>query len=418
MNIIYPTKVLMPHALIYRRLLDHIDVRLIEAKERNNKIENNISLTHEEEIEEDRVKCQYYENLFNPLLRKYQDSEDGEEVDSNGRPTKMSSYNWYHYSSDDDDKEIVVKTSDEENLPEIKFNSFYLEDSNNLQLNYIKDSLILNDKRLKKATQKRNERKLLSAEKKEEIKTYDKERKQQKSKLYSSSGKKEVLKDENNISEPNDEPLLFNKEKMSMEEKERERKQIAAAKRKKQRENKKYKDLIYNKNNIAGSDCSDDCEATKKGNNNVTKIDDSIKVAAAAAEDIKKKKKAAQKKKRQRERKKERSLVDNLIDNNYDSKLFGEKYAEAINFQSCAICSYEDGLQKMKEITPMIEGYFISCGLQELFRELCEDYSKTRDELYYQNFLQEFTEFGTLVRSKYICKSCYDYIRPARVQKV
>ena len=126
MNIKYPTKVLIPQALIYRKLLDQIDVKVIEAKERKNKIRNNISLTHEEEIEEDRVKCQYYENLFNRLLEGFQDSEDGEEVDSNGRKSEMSSYN---SCSDDDDKEIVIKTSDEENLPippEIKYDSFYL----------------------------------------------------------------------------------------------------------------------------------------------------------------------------------------------------------------------------------------------------------------------------------------------------
>ena len=303
MNIKYPTKVLIPHALIYRNLLDQIDVKVIEAKERKNKIRNNISLTHEEEKEEDRVKYQYYENLFNKLLEGFQDSEEGEEVDSNGRKSEMLSYN---SCSDDDDKEIVIKTrsDDKENLPipEIKHDSFYLEDSN-LQLN-IKDSLILHDNRLKKTTQKRNERKLLSIEKKEEIKTYDKERKQQKSKLYDSSFGKKFLKTNNNIYESNDE-LFCNKEEMTMEEEEKKRKQIAAEKRKKQRENKKYnKDIIYNKNNIAvRSDC-DDCAAIKIDNNDVTKIDDATKVAAAAVEDVKRKKKAAEKKKRQRERKK------------------------------------------------------------------------------------------------------------------
>ena len=113
-----------------------------------------------------------------------------------------------------------------------------------------------------------------------------------------------------------------------------------------------------------------------------------------------------------KDKNKEKERIKDLNDNTKDKLLFDKNYKIEINFQTCAICGYESGLNNMKLITNDIEEYFISCGLRDLYNIRLETFrTDNYDELYISDFIKQFTINGVLNNHKYICKHCYENIR-------
>ena len=181
MNIKYPTRVLLPQALVYRIILDAIDKNKIniEAKEIQNKIiENKIPLTENEKIKIFKIESQLYENDFNDLLSKCQNDEYGEVVDLYGRAIEIPPSPWFS-SNDYDDEETSVSS----NSLSVSINStddkLLLQSTRqDVQIQNCFRGDQINDNRLKDKQRKVVARSLLSNERKEDIKVYDKERKQ------------------------------------------------------------------------------------------------------------------------------------------------------------------------------------------------------------------------------------------------
>lgn len=123
----------------------------------------------------------------------------------------------------------------------------------------------------------------------------------------------------------------------------------------------------------------------------------------------------AEKKKISRMKKKEKSLTsdNNFINSSENDKVkFHNNYEIMTNFQCCAICLIEDGVQEMIEITDEIKEFFISCGIQALYQKRIQEYRLTRSADFVKSIESETNEYGVMKNCKFICKKCYNSIRP------
>jgi hypothetical protein len=117
-------------------------------------------------------------------------------------------------------------------------------------------------------------------------------------------------------------------------------------------------------------------------------------------------------------KKKEEENQKDLVDNTKDKLLFDKNYKIQINFQSCAICGYDSGLNNMKFITEEIETFFVSCGLQKLYYETLERFEiENWDKLYVSQFKEQICNKGVLNYHDYICRKCYEIIKPKKIGK-
>ena len=98
----------------------------------------------------------------------------------------------------------------------------------------------------------------------------------------------------------------------------------------------------------------------------------------------------------------------NICEN--DKNNFYNNYEKQTNFNSCAVCAFESGLQDMVEITDIVRDYFISSGIQGLYQERLAEYKITRDQSFVESLESETNEYGVLKYCKYICTKCYNTI--------
>jgi len=110
-----------------------------------------------------------------------------------------------------------------------------------------------------------------------------------------------------------------------------------------------------------------------------------------------------------------KKTTTNNLDNNSgenDKNNFYNNYEQQTDFNSCAVCAFESGLQDMVKITEKIKEYFISCGIQALYQERLEEYKLERCAAFVESLESETNEYGVLKYCNYICTKCYNTIRP------
>ena len=66
----------------------------------------------------------------------------------------------------------------------------------------------------------------------------------------------------------------------------------------------------------------------------------------------------------------------------------------------------------MIEITDEIKEFFISCGIQALYQKRIQEYRLTRSADFVKSIESETNEYGVMKNCKFICKKCYNSIRP------
>ena len=118
--------------------------------------------------------------------------------------------------------------------------------------------------------------------------------------------------------------------------------------------------------------------------------------------------KKAKKEKIREENKKEKKESNN----NSDRNKYFENYELQTDFQVCALCGFEGGINILTKIDDDIESLFISCGLQEYYQNMLIEMEYDNINIDYINDIKDtFTEFGTMKKYIYICKPCYNIIR-------
>ena len=100
----------------------------------------------------------------------------------------------------------------------------------------------------------------------------------------------------------------------------------------------------------------------------------------------------------------------NSIEN--DKNKFHHNYENESNFNCCAVCAFESGMQDMEEITEKVKEYFVSSGIQALYLKRIAEYKLTRDPDFVKSLENETNEYGVLKYYKTICRKCYNTIRP------